>query len=315
MFISFDIGGTTVKYGVINRMGKIIMKSSMETKDDKSVFITTIKDVIHELSSSYPIEGIGLAVPGIIRKDGYLVTAGAIKSLYGTNLKEELLAYTQLPMTIENDANAAAIAEKWLGSAQNFSNYVCVVLGTGVGGSIVINNQIYAGAHGMAGEFGWTMINELPEVGDLEQATLNKKSAVVNGLCVNYNRLKKQRDHKIVSIFDAQEIFRLEQLGDVVAKEVLDEFFINLAVGLVNIMSSFDPEAILIGGGISANKDFFNRLLITVKEVKSRHKSISCLANEIDIPILSAKLKNDAGMIGVAYQVKNVVDLEKKLSK
>ncbi|MFP9075389.1 ROK family protein, partial [Enterococcus faecalis] len=85
-----------------------------------------------------------------------------------------------LTVSVENDANAAAIAEKWIGNAQSFSNYLCLVLGTGVGGGIVINDQVYRGAHGMAGEFGWMVIDALPSTGNSEEVSINRKAAVVD---------------------------------------------------------------------------------------------------------------------------------------
>ena len=237
-----------------------------------------------------------------------MITAGAIKSLFGENIKKEIESFSNLPVTIENDANAAAIAEKWLGNAKDLTNYICLVLGTGVGGSIVINNQIYSGSNGMAGEFGWTLINDLPVSGDIESSTLNKKSAVVNGLCANYNRQKQLIEPSVSPIYDAQLILDLEKQGDVIAKDVLTDFFTNLAVGIINVMSSFDPDAILIGGGISANEEFRNRLLTTIKEVKKRHQSMNNLSSIIETPVILAKLKNDAGIIGAAYQIKEKID-------
>ncbi|MEG0286460.1 MAG: ROK family protein [Vagococcus sp.] len=308
MYISFDIGGTTIKYGVVNNDGEIVFQDKIKTEDNKENFFNNMKELIVALRQRFDILGIGISAPGIIRKDGLMITAGAIKSLYGENIKKEIEAFSNLPVTIENDANAAAIAEKWLGNAKDLTNYICLVLGTGVGGSIVINNQIYSGSNGMAGEFGWTLINDLPVSGDIESSTLNKKSAVVNGLCANYNRQKRLLEPSVSPIYDAQLILDLEKQGDVVAKDVLTDFFTNLAVGIINVMSSFDPDAILIGGGISANEEFRNRLLAMIKEVKSRHQSMNNLSSIIETPVILAKLKNDAGIIGAAYQIKEKID-------
>lgn len=308
MFISIDIGGTTIKYGVVDRAGNILKQSTMKTEDNKEIFVKNIVTIINSLKDEFEIEGVGMCAPGIIKEDGFMVAAGAIKSLYGENIKKEIEEQTGFAVTIANDANAAAIAEQWIGNATNMSNYVCLVLGTGVGGAVVINNQIYAGSNGMAGEFGWTMINELPDEGDIEVATLNKKSAVVNGLCVNYNRKNLLVNKNAKETYDAKEVFELEKQGDVIAKEVLTDFFTNLAVGIINVMSSFDPDGILIGGGISNNKEFEERLLKQIKEVKSRHASINRMSKMIETPVLMAKLKNDAGMIGAAFLIKEKID-------
>ncbi|KLD58099.1 hypothetical protein WP50_28775, partial [Lactiplantibacillus plantarum] len=89
-----------------------------------------------------------------------MTTAGAVTAFEKINLQAELHAQTQLPVIIENDANAAAIAEQWLGVAQNVPNYLSLVLGTGVGGALVINNQIYRGAHARSGECGWMVVDD-----------------------------------------------------------------------------------------------------------------------------------------------------------
>lgn len=93
----------------------------------------------------HKIEGVGISAPGIIRSDGYMITAGAIRSLYGENIKKVIEAETGLPVTIDNDANAAAIAEKWLGNAKEMKNYIFLVLGTGVGGGISQNQEFAKG--------------------------------------------------------------------------------------------------------------------------------------------------------------------------
>jgi len=308
MFLSFDIGGTTTKYGVVTREGQIIEKDTIKTEDNKEQFLSDIFSIIEKIQENYAIEGIGMSAPGIIKEDGSMMTAGAILSLYGENIKKYIEEYTGLTVTIDNDANAAAIAEKWLGNAQNMKNYVCLVLGTGVGGGIVINNQVYSGANGMAGEIGWGLIKELPEGNSLEDVSINKRAAIVGGLCKLYNDEKRLMDSNSEEIFDAREIFRREAEGEEIAKRVLESFFTDLSVGILNVISFFDPEAVLIGGGISQNEVFEKRLLEKITELKKRHESINRISHLIDTPVIMAKLKNDAGMLGATYQIKQKID-------
>lgn len=101
--------------------------------------------IIDKIKLVHKIEGVGISAPGIIRSDGYMITAGAIRSLYGENIKKVIEAETGLPVTIDNDANAAAIAEKWLGNAKEMKNYIFLVLGTGVGGGISQNQEFAKG--------------------------------------------------------------------------------------------------------------------------------------------------------------------------
>ncbi|MGX6978069.1 ROK family protein [Vagococcus elongatus] len=309
MYIGFDIGGTSIKYGVLNEQGEIIEKAMISTNHEKESLLQDLANITKKYQQQYPdIKGIGVSAPGIIQKDGFMTTAGAIRPLYETNLKEEIEQRTGLPTAVENDANAAAIAEKWLGAAQGIDNYLCMVLGTGVGGGIVINGEVYRGAHGMAGEFGYMMINELPTAGNIEHSSLNLRGAVVGGLSRLYNAARKKEHPETEETLGAKEIFQRAEDGEPLAGQILARYYEELASGLLSLLSAFDPEVILIGGGISANEVFMTGLQEKTLELAKRHGSISFLLGKTIGEIKQAKLKNDAGMIGAVYLVKQLVD-------
>lgn len=303
MFVGFDIGGTTIKYGVLNEQGEILEKAAIKTNYVVEELLNEMEQIVANAQEKYEIEGIGISAPGIIQKDGFMLTAGAIKPLYGMNLKQALGKRCQLPVAIENDANAAALAERWIGNAQGIDNYLCMVLGTGIGGGIVLNGEVFRGAHGMAGEFGWMIIDQLPEQGDIEEVSVNKKVATVGGLCYQYNIAQKKSNPQAEPVWDARELFAREAAGEALATAILAGFFIDLSVTLINLISCFDPEVILVGGGISANEVFIQRLQESLSEVKSRHESIHYLEGKTIAPVRTAKLQNDAGMIGAVYQI------------
>lgn len=307
MYVGFDIGGTTVKYGVLDEKGNILEKGSIETKYEPDIFYASLLKIIEEAQADYQIKGIGISAPGIVQKDGFMLTAGAIRPLYGENFKQRLEELTGLPVTVENDANAVAIAEKWIGNATDMENYLCLVLGTGVGGGIVINEKVYRGSHGMAGEFGWMMIDKLPETGDLEAVSINKRAAIVGGLVRLYNEALQKNEDTFNPVSDAREIFTLAENGDELATTITKQFYVDLSVGLVNLISCFDPEAILIGGGVSANEHFHRELQKTLTEVEKNHESINYLRGKTIAPVIPTKLKNDAGLIGAVYQIHQVV--------
>ncbi|MFD1465837.1 ROK family protein [Lapidilactobacillus mulanensis] len=302
-YVGFDIGGTTIKHGVVDESGQIIVKSSIETPQERDLFITTLADLVKTYQLKYAIEAVGVCTPGIVQKDGYLLTAGAIKCMYGVNLKTELEKQINLSVTVENDANAAAIAEHWLGAAVGIDNYLCLVIGTGFGGGIVINGQIYRGAHGMAGEFGWSITQDIDLTKDLEEKSLNVTSAVVGGLCYQYSQSKIQVDPTFKPIKDARIIFEAAHNGETLAKIVLNKFYYSLATGILNLTANFDPEVILIGGGISANQEFNENLQAAVKDLETRHRSIHAVMDQAIAPVKSTKLLNDSGLIGAVYQI------------
>lgn len=312
MYVGFDIGGTSVKYGVLDEKGRFLEKESIPTNYEFTAFISELNEIVEKFKEVYPeIKGIGISAPGIIQKDGFMLTAGAIKSFYGKNIKLELEKMTGLPVSIENDANAAAIAERWIGNAKGMDNYLCIVLGTGIGGGIVINGEVFRGSHGMAGEFGWSIIDRISESGDIEEMSLNKRVATVGGLCYQYNLAHKKLDPESEDIWDAKEIMRREELGEKVATDVLTQFFTDLSVGLLSLISCFDPEVVLIGGGISSNETFNERLQARLEELIERHESICYLKDKTIAKVKPAKLQNDAGMIGAVYQIHQQVAMTK----
>lgn len=221
MYIGFDIGGTAIKYGIMNEQGDLLEKDKLATVDDFATICTNLIEMISEKKETYDLKGIGISAPGIIRKDGYMITAGALRSLYGQNLKTELKKIVNLPVYVENDANSVAIAEKWLGHAQAMKNYLCIVIGTGIGGGIVIENKIYRGTHGMAGEFGWMLLDQLPKQGNLEMVSGNLRASTVRGLVRLYNKSCEQ-GHAIV---EAQDIFALAEQGDAYALKITNQFY------------------------------------------------------------------------------------------
>lgn len=304
MYVGFDIGGTTVKYGVLDEAGNILEKSAIPTNYQLVDFLVELDTIVKDAQKRYEkIEGIGISAPGIIQEDGYMLTAGAIRPFYGANIKIELERLTGLPVSVENDANAAVIAEHWIGNAQGLENYLCIVLGTGIGGGIVLNGEVFRGAHGMAGEFGWSIIDHLPAEADIEEVSWNKRAATVGGLCYQYNLSQKKLAAAAPMILDAREIFQREAEGEVLAINIVEQFLTDLSVGMLNLISSFDPELILFGGGISSNEEFNQRFQKRLEEVMNRHESIHYLKNKTIAAVRPAKLQNDAGMIGAVYQI------------
>ncbi|WP_334351964.1 ROK family protein [Companilactobacillus sp. HBUAS56257] len=292
-YVGLDIGGTSVKYGLVDENGVVTNKDHFVTNvDDKDKLLSDLVAAVKKIQAIEPVEGIGVSMPGVVQADGFLTTSGAVKCFTEINLAQLLEEKTNLPAKIENDANAAAIAEKWIGSAQGIHDYIGLVLGTGVGGAMIINDQIYRGAHARSGEFGW-MIVEDDDV-DVEMGTLNFRGATVIGLIRRYNQFSEDK------VDDARKIFQRADDGEVLAQSVLKSYYRSLAKGIINLEVAFDPAVVIIGGGISNNTEFMDNLNKTIKEIQAVHNSIK----DIDLPeVKAAKLKNDAGMIGAVYQL------------
>ena len=302
MYIGIDIGGTSIKAALVDSKGRIIQRSNAPTVDDKEIFLESLKKIIINLSEKAKIDGLGISIPGIVSKTGKLTTAGAIKSLYGFNLKKWMEEQFAKPVVILNDGNSAALSEKWLGNAKEISNYLCMVIGTGIGGGIVLNNELFYGSHGSAGEFGWMIMNQIPISGDIEPASLNFHGATILGLCRKYNELMSEKKDNFDSTVDAKIVFQHSETNSEVNR-IVEQFYTDLAIGLLNLVSLFDPEKILIGGGISNNEIFMQKLTTRFNTLKNRHGGLNKLSKDSVATIETAHLKNDAGLLGAVYQV------------
>lgn len=303
-----------MKYGLVSADGDIITKGIMPTRHAKEELLADLEELVesYKKNSKEDLLGVGISAPGTIRPDGLMITAGAIKPMFGVNLKTELEQRIALPVSLINDGNAVAIAEHWLGNAVGIANYICVVLGTGMGGGIVINHQLYSGTHGMAGEFGYMVTQNLPEdvQADIEPGSLNFTSSVINGICKRYNKAVMEAGlPDSEQTMDARTVMARAANGDAIAQEVLDKFYENISVGLLNLVSVFDPEVVLIGGGVSANTEFMENLSLAFKRVQSRHGAVAFLMDKTIAGIKPAKLTNDAGMLGAVYQLQSVLGL------
>ena len=306
MYLAFDIGGTFVKYGVVDPDGQILEKGKSATPDTQEPFLTALSKTCQDLQTRFSLDGIGISAPGTPNRQGTMVSFGALTKMTGLPLKAELEKLTGLPVAVENDANAAAIAEQWLGAGQAYHDYMVMALGTGIGGGIVINNQVYRGAHGTAGEFGWVMNNGLSRVGELEEVSQNYRSSVGTGLLPRYNQALQSVSHgQAQPLDDAKVLLDLVQASDETASVIFDEFLDDLVVNLMNLVACYDPEAILIGGGISANTYFLDRLNDRWHKLISRHNGLHQLQKQgLLTEIKPAGLRNDAGMLGAAYIIK-----------
>ena len=320
-YLGFDIGGTSIKYGVVDAEGTIVERGAFATaKDegmaepDKSVKksvaeidkeraanIDGMMKVLAQYKDDYGIAGIGIDAPGIVRSDGYMITGGAIDSFYEFPLGETIAQRSGLPTKVENDANAAAIAERWLGNARGVSNYILLALGTGIGGGIVINGKVFRGAHGMAGEIGWSVTHQPDFTQDLEAASLNFSAATVMGLVRRYNASLKQLDANAKEVTDARKIIALAHKDDHVAAPVYRQFLQDVGIMALNLLGTFDPELILIGGGISANETFAKDINDMVEELLGRHESLNRIRHRVLGTVRMAGLRNDAGLLGAVY--------------
>lgn len=248
-YLALDIGGTNIKYGILNEQGDILLKDKFATEDNQK----SLLDAITTLAKKYQqqIQGIAVSAPGMIDADrGHLVTAGALRSMYDFPFKQQIEELTGLPVEVENDVNCVALAEKWLGKGADAKHFICLTIGTGIGGAIVINDALYRGHSHMAGEFGF-MISKAIQGEDVSASILSNTGSTRGGIV---NAYRGKTGIKL----SGEEISELYQQQDSVAVEVINDFAHYMAVGIYNLIVSLDPQKVLIGGAVSANSVFID---------------------------------------------------------
>lgn len=290
MFLSFDVGGTKTKYSLVNESGEILESGSFSTKDNKEIIFSNVKNIVEEFKNkNYSIDGLAFSMPGVIDvKNGHMITGGALRDLYDFPFKEKLEQYIGIPVELENDVNCVALAEKWQGNAKDCENFVCLTVGTGVGGAIYIDGKMVRGTKYAAGEFGF-MITDRRE--NYEEASLSMSGSVRGGLIQTYARKKGINWEEL----NGEKIFELAENGDKIALEVIDDFYTSLAYSVYNLSVSLNPEKILIGGEITRREDF-------IKIIENKVEIIKKDVCPLKMPIIErCKFLNDSGKIGAVY--------------
>ena len=199
-----------------------------------------ISDIANEFKTSFEIKGIALSSPGAVNlKTGFIGGASAIPYIHGVCMTELIRERTGLTVTIENDANCAALAEGWIGAAKDTDYYICIVIGTGIGigGSIVMNHSILRRANLHGGEFGYMIMNDGSGLsGKRDLQSIWSLTSSTRALVTKVEAAKSLPTGTLTG----EEVFRLAELKDIATKESLTQFYKNLAIGAYNLQYSLD---------------------------------------------------------------------------
>ncbi len=288
--IGIDIGGTTIKADLYDDFGTSLNQfKEIETIIDYDLgtnqILNQVCDLIGEYILNYSIDGVGISTAGVVNANtGKIIYAGyTIPGYIGVNFTSEIEKRFGLSTFVENDVNCAALGELWKGQAKDKKNVVMVTIGTGIGGSIIVNGQIVNGFNYTAGEVGYI------SVGNSDWQSKASTTALIH--------LYQKKSLKTNQT--GRTFFTDLSSGDKIAKETFEIFVENLTKGLLTISYLLNPEILILGGGILAKKD------ILLPEIQS-----SLAKNVMDnrfLPknVVAATLGNEAGRIGA---VKNFLD-------
>lgn len=273
-----DIGGTSIKFGAwVNN--ELITLGSEPTPDNIASFYKILKHRVDEIKATYAdISGVAISSPGAVNKEARQIDgASAIRYIHGFPIFERLETLFDLPVSIENDANCAALAEVANGAGKDNKNVLFLVLGTGIGGAIIIDGKIFHGSHLYGGEFGFMLVND--------HETLSEACSPVN-LARKYNEITGEG-------LTGKEVFDLADQGNQIAYELREKMLKSLAVSIYNLQYSYDPEKFILGGGVSNNP----RLLPLLK--KKIHEVVASVPiAEIEPEVELCQFKSNANLYG-----------------
>ena len=309
LYIGVDVGGMSIKAGLVDEEGNILYKHSCPT-GVKRGYVAVIRDIAQlglatvakSGHSMDEVKAIGIGIPGIMDQHTGIVPFCTNLAWHDVPILEEMKQYTDLPVYVDNDATVAGLAESVKGVSASTKDSVFVTLGTGVGGGIIINGKPFSGAHGVASEIGHmvTVAGGLPctcgKRGCWERyASATALIRAGRVLCAEKPGcpLMQAVDGDIRAL-TAKDVIDLAMDGDADCVKIFDDYIYHLVVGLTNLINVYDPEVIVLGGGVSHSGEF---LLNAVRALLPKYvffKSMPYAKVEL------AQLTNDAGIIGAA---------------
>lgn len=293
-YLVFDWGGTFMKYALMNEKAEVISKGkipSVKKDDNKENFYRVLDEVVNQYDD---IDGIAISSAGVIDSSlGLIHTIGIFPFLNEVNLSEELSGRYHTKVTIENDGKCAALSEVWLGNLKDVDDGAVIIIGTSIGGALILDHKLRRGKKFFAGEFCSMCIN-VDETDKVE-------SYVGQKCCTPYLCSLIQEKLNLENSIDGEEAFQYLNDGNALALEALKEFTDGLAMFLFDIYVPLDLEKILIGGGISEQQILMEYLKRSILDLKNRHhdlkQGIEYPLPEIDV----CKFHNDANLIGALY--------------
>ena len=288
-YLTLDVGGSSIKYALIQEDLTIIEKSHVPTPlDTLDHFVETVGEIYDKYA--HAISGMAISMPGSIDPQrGYSFSGGSLSYIQNIHTQDILQKRCPIAMTIGNDAKCGALAEVGFGSLKDVNDAVVIILGSGIGGCLIHNREIIMGKHFFAGEFSFVKT-------DIHQKdNIQEHWTMKNGITGLLKRVQKEL--KTDQEYTGKEIFAMANQGNEDVLRAIDSFTKDLAFEIYNLQTIFDPERFAIGGGISVQPILFESL----------QKNIKQIMNEMPFPVpypevVPCQFRNDANLLGALYQ-------------
>ena len=289
--LTIDVGGTFIKYALVTgtRSFKLTAKDRISTpKKDHASFLESLAEIFNAHNEA---EAIAISMPGLIDTEkGVCLSSGVLNFSNGHCIAEELQTMCGVPVTIENDANCAALAEVKSGNLVDVKDAFVLVFGTGIGGALVRNREIYRGAHHCAGEVSFILKSIDAEVAEENFYGNNFGALAFQKKCVEILGMAPEE-------VTGEMIFELINDNDDDMLDALYKFARGVAVMISNLQVSFDPERFALGGGISERKIFIEAVQ---KELDALYKKFPAYLPRPEV--VACKYHNDSNLLGALYR-------------
>ena len=290
-YIAIDIGGSLIKAGILTSEGVFIDRMTRETpKEDYNSLLEVLVTLVEWAKASAEIQGIALSQPCVTDEQTALaLSEGALVYIKGQNPAMDLGKRFSLPYSGENDGNCAALAEVWLGSAKDVSDMAFVVCGTGIGGALVKDRRVHSGNRKFAGEFGMMILETDRET---NQPVMWSEIGSTHALVRQYAKQMGVSEDSV----NGRIVFERAQAGDAVAAACIREFYRAFALGLHNLQHVYDPQVILIGGGISTREEIVDEINCELVKLQESFTLSTCMPLVRTTTFLA-----DGNLIGAVY--------------
>jgi len=292
--VGIDIGGTKVAVGVVDASGRILAKTRLNTdftvtpQEMVGRIAQSVQNLLIENSVFSDIIGIGIGAPGPLDpQSGTITCPPNLPGWHDFPLVDELSKLLPYPIRMENDATAATLAEKWIGAAQHSNHFIFLTISTGIGAGIYLHGKLITGATGNAGDAGHFVID--PSAGKCTCGQYGCWEWVASGTAI-----ARQASAIVGSPLSTKEVFDLAQQGNESLQQLIEQAYRYIGIGCVTLINLFDPDMIVIGGGVS---QIGQPLFTAVQDYVAHHAFNPSGRNTKIVP---AKLLQDAGLIGAA---------------
>ena len=293
-YLGIDAGASSFKCGVVDEDNDIVYKSFIKTNNNQTneEALNNLSILIDDAKSKYKLESIGVGLPCVVNNDK-IIMAPNLPNWDNIDFGTYLRTKYKLPIAIDNDANAGAVAELVAGNGKDLDNFVYITLGTGIGGAIIINKQIYRGNIGGAGEIGHILTSTKSKADEKYKyrvGTLELRAGRY-GIIHTYKELAAQNKIKVQNI-DVKDIVDLADKGNQIAIQTLTKTEHQLGCAIITINHILDIGNFIVGGGISQSK-----LLLNTAEITAKERTLPSVSK---VNIIKAKYMQSTGIIGAA---------------